>query len=231
MKVRMSIQSSRSPLVRFEGPIISALAVAGAGVIAAMLLELGPLAGHMAAHIATMNILAPLVAVGMGALGWLRADFGRPPALWSATLVQMAVLWGWHSPAIQHASHTSLVLALALHSALLLAALAFWVAIVAGSSNRWQAILALLLSGKLACLIGALLVFSPRLLYLAPANTHSGHSDTGAALADQHLAGLLMLAACPLSYILAAIVLTAQEITKLQTQQPQIGRDRHAVGG
>jgi putative membrane protein len=111
----------------------------------------------------------------------------------------------------------------------LLAAVAFWSSIIA-SASRWKAILALLLSGKLACLIGALLVFSPRLLYAAICYGQGVNLDTAGALADQHLAGLLMLAACPLSYILAAIVLTTQEIATLPTLS-QARRERHPVGG
>lgn len=142
----------------------------------------------------------------------------------------MALLWSWHSPPIQYATHASPALALGLHAALLAAAVAFWSAVIA-SANRWQPILALLLSGKLACLIGALLVFSPRLLYASICYGQSVDLDTGAALADQHLAGLLMLAACPLSYILAAIVLTTQEIANLPTLSSQARRARHPVGG
>jgi putative membrane protein len=57
-------------------------------------------------------------------------------------------------------------------------------------------VLALLLTGKLTCLLAVLLVFAPRALY------------PHAALADQQFAGLLMLAACPLSYLGAALVIT-----------------------
>jgi putative membrane protein len=138
----------------------------------------------------------------------------------------MALLWAWHGPPLQYASHTSPVIALVLHSVLLVSAVVFWSAIIA-SANRWKAILALLLSGKLACLIGALLVFSPRLLYATICYGSAVNLDPAEALADQHLAGLLMLAACPLSYILAAIILTSQEITTL----PQVRRERHPVGG
>jgi putative membrane protein len=111
-----------------------------------------------------------------------------------------------------------------LHAGLLIAALAFWSAVIVSASRPWQTILALLISGKLACLLGALLVFSPRLL-IETATAGDG------AIADQHLAGLLMLAACPLSYILAAIVLTAQELGRLQRRHGKVHQDRFPVGG
>ena len=53
-------------------------------------------------------------------------------------------------------------------------------------------------------MLGALLVFAPRPIY------SSGHH--GFDLADQQLAGLLMLAACPLSYVLAAIVIAVETL-------------------
>lgn len=225
----MHIEGRQHQRIGFGGAIASTLAVGGTGLVAATFIEPGPLANHMALHIATMNVIAPLLAVWLCAAGRLWPSAGHASTLWTATLLQMALLWAWHSPSLQYASHASAVLALALHSALLLTAIAFWCAIIAGA-NRWLSILALLLSGKLACLIGALLVFSPRLLYASICYGQSANLDSAAALADQHLAGLLMLAACPLSYILAAIVLTSQEIANLPTRV-QVRRRPHPVGG
>ena len=207
----------------------SAIAVGVTGLLAAIFVVPGPLAGHMALHIATMNVLAPLLALWICARGWLGRSVEHSSMLWGATLLQMALLWAWHSPPLQFASHTSPLIALGLHSALLLAAVVFWSTIIAGA-RPWQSILALLLSGKLACLVGALLVFSPRLLYAPICYGQSGNADTVSALADQHLAGLIMLAACPLSYVLAAIVLTTKEIATLPTLS-QARRERHPVGG
>jgi putative membrane protein len=81
---------------------------------------------------------------------------------------------------------------------------------------RWRALFALLLTGKLFCLLGALLVFAPRLLYGDPAAGHAWHTpETGDALADQHLGGLLMLAVCPLTYVLAGVIIAAQWLRDL----------------
>ena len=76
-------------------------------------------------------------------------------------------------------------------------------------SARWQAIFLLLLTGKLSCLLGALLIFAPRLLYAA--DIHAPSFDIG-TLDDQQLAGLLMITACPLSYVVAGVVLAARMI-------------------
>jgi putative membrane protein len=103
---------------------------------------------------------------------------------------------------------------------LLAAALWFWLAVLCErGAFRWRALLALLVSGKLFCLIGVLLVFAPRLLYPDVAAGH-GHAATGfeQRLADQHLAGLLMLIACPLSYVLAGVVIAAQWLRDLSAK-------------
>lgn len=206
------------------GASITAFAVLLAGAVVVAFIELGPLSAHMAAHIASMNVAAPLWAVllrGRVPARWRNASAG----LWLATMAQMALVWAAHAPAVHHAAQSWLPALLALHAALFLAALAFWMCIVtAVSTARWHAVLALLACGKLACLLGVLLIFAPRLLLSSPGVIYTMHhfgidhgpADHAAALADQHLAGLLMVAACPLSYVLAAIVLVAQTMAGLE---------------
>ena len=48
------------------GALVGALAVAAAGAVILAFVQLGPLSGHMVAHIASMNVVAPLAAVGIG---------------------------------------------------------------------------------------------------------------------------------------------------------------------
>lgn len=144
--------------------------------------------------------------------------------LWSASFIQIVLLWAWHGQAVQDFAQASAVITLLLQAGLLIAALVFWCAVIVSAARPWQTILALLISGKLACLLGVLLVFSPRLLLSTSA---AGDS----AMSDQHLAGLLMLAACPLSHILAAIVLTARQISGLEQRHGAIRQDRSPIGG
>ena len=84
---------------------------------------------------------------------------------------------------------------IASHAALLLAATTFWISVFSLPAIALACDPALLLTGKLVCLLAALMVFAPRALYGA------GHAHGAAALDDQQLAGLLMIAACPLSYL------------------------------
>jgi putative membrane protein len=160
----------------------------------------------MALHIALMNIAAPLVAVALIHKAPCPAD--RSTTLWSLCAIQVALLWMWHVPSLQRwamESHTREVL---MHGSLFLAAASFWTLLASlPAKSSWQAIFLLLLTGKLTCLLGALLIFAPRPLYAA--HLHS------ATLEDQQLAGLLMVTACPLSYVTAGVVLAAQIVADL----------------
>lgn len=184
--------------------VASGTCVLAVGTLLACFLEFGPHARHMAAHILAMNSVAPALAVI--ALARRKGLSGSASLLWSATVVQIAMLWVWHAPIAQNlVLHSSGAMIVA-HLALLAAATAFWAFLLSlKGSSRWQAIPALLLTGKLVCLLAVLLVFAPRTIYGSP--NHAAHG-----LGDQHLAGLLMLAACPLSYLVAAVVMTVHLI-------------------
>ncbi|BBK35953.1 cytochrome c oxidase assembly protein [Allostella sp. ATCC 35155] len=160
-----------------------------------------PLVGHMARHILIMNLAAPALVLLAPALR--HPSFGR--ALPAATLVQLALLWGWHAPAALSAAMHSPALHLAMELSLLLAAIGFWAGVFApGRRAIGEVALSLLATSKLFCLLGILLVFAPRPLY-SPMPGHGAAGTVADALAGQHLAGLLMLIACPVSYIGAAI--------------------------
>lgn len=184
--------------------VASGTCVLAVGTVLAGLLDFGPHARHMAAHILAMNVVAPVLAVI--ALARRKGLPGGASLLWLATVVQIAMLWVWHAPIAQNlVLHSSGAMIVA-HLALLLAATAFWAFLLSlQGSSRWQAIPALLLTGKLVCLLAVLLVFAPRAIY--DSANHAAHG-----LGDQHLAGLLMLAACPLSYLVAAVVITVDLI-------------------
>jgi putative membrane protein len=168
--------------------------------------EVGMVAGHMLLHIALMSVAAPLAAIGI--VRTARAS-GSAGALWLATIAQIVTLWAWHGPGMPpHGAHG---MAIAMHASLFATAVWFWMALVRlAPAQQWHAIPALLLTGKLACLLAALLVFSPRAL-----------QDTGTdALGDQHLAGLAMIVACPLSYITAAIGIVTQILFDARSTRP-----------
>lgn len=191
----------------------AALTSAGAvfliGVIIVLSGDLGPQARHMGLHILAMNVVAPVVA-GIVMAHW-RVHDAKPSWLWIATVAQIAAVWIAHAPPVQGAALAFPGIQLATHGVLLAAALSFWMLLLSlPDAQRWHAIPALLLTGKLVCLLAVLLVFAPRALY----GTGHGHGPLIPPLDDQHLAGLLMIAACPLSYLVAAVVITVQLINR-----------------
>jgi putative membrane protein len=172
----------------------------------AILADFGPLSAGMAGHILLMNLLAPLVVLWTARAA---PSLVRPfRGLAVPAIVQLLLLWGWHAPPALVAAmgHTSLHLAM--HGSLLLAALWFWSAVVnATRGGQWRALAALLGTSKLFCLLGVLLTFASHPLY--PAMMHHGGMAPD-PLADQQLAGLLMLVACPSSYLVAAVIVASK---------------------
>lgn len=169
----------------------------------------GPLSAQMVAHIVLMNACAPLVAL---ACIWIRPQ-RRIPArnfLFSAMAAQLLLLWAWHAPPVLDAAMRSHFLHLVMQVSLFLSAFWFWSAIfLVRGHRRWRAILALLITGKIFCLLGVLFVFAPRVLYPGVLSGHAAAHSPAVTLADQQLAGLLMIAACPATYVLAGIVIAA----------------------
>jgi putative membrane protein len=166
-----------------------------------------PLAAQMAVHILAMSVAAPLLILLLRRSGLIRGiSFG---GLALATTIQLAALWIAHAPALPHALQGSTAGMLLVHAALFLIALWFWQEVLAaGGDRRWQAILALLITAKLFCLLGALIVFAPR-AFLAP-------------LAEQQAAGLLMLVACPITYLLAAGLIARRWLLQIEARPAQL---------
>jgi putative membrane protein len=215
MRRHVRILRRRPPADLFWLPASAALAALLCGALAILPSSaLGRFSAHMAAHIAAMNVIAPLCAIAIVAAA--RRAMGSE-AFWTATALQIVTLWAWHLPMAQHFSGHGLAGPLLMHGSLFLVALAFWTSLLRlHGRRRWHGVLGLLVTGKFSCLLAALLVFAPRPLY--PSSHHL--SD---ALVDQQLAGLLMITACPLSYVVAGIVMTVQLIRDLPART-----DRHA---
>lgn len=167
---------------------------------------------EMARHVAVMNVAAPLLAIALGRFDRRSRATGGQLAI--ATLAQLCALFAFHTPAVMMTAHAQPALQLVVQAILFAVALAYWVAVLDQiGAARWRAILALLVTGKLFCLLGAVLLFAPRALY-AGGPGHPGH-HTAAVLADQHLAGVLMLAACPATYVLGGVVIAARWVCEL----------------
>jgi putative membrane protein len=171
----------------------------------AILGNFGPLSTGMAGHILLMNLAAPMGAV------WGVHSFplvARPICgVAMPAAAQLLLLWAWHAPPFLAAAMDHPALHFGMQASLMAAALWFWTAVVSATAGRqWRAITALLATSKLFCLLGVLLTFAPHPLY--PAMAHHGVMAVD-PLADQQLAGLMMLVACPLTYLAAAVMVAS----------------------
>lgn len=173
--------------------LVAAIAVTWLSPLAAAAHQ--SLAAHMLQHVLAMNAAALPAA-------WLWRGARLPTACGPLTAagLQVAALMIWHLPGIfAAAAHDALAVA-TMQACLFAAGLVFWVSILdATAASPWRAIVGLLLSAKGACLLGAALVFSRQSLFAGP------HGPV--AIEDQHLAGLVMVAACAVIYSTAALAL------------------------
>jgi putative membrane protein len=119
-------------------------------------------------------------------------------------MVELVVVWAWHTPRLHHAARTS-TLAFALEqAAFLISGLWVWLSALGGDGQRRNrtgaGVLALLLTSMHMTLLGALIALSPRPLF-----GHLQHSGGGSLLADQHLGGAIMLVVGGVSYLLGGL--------------------------
>lgn len=175
----------------------------------------GTLTEHMAVHLFLMNALAPLAALAALRLGTPR--IAAESIVFPAMIGQLAMLWIWHAPPLLAQAMQSAGLHLLMQLSLFSAAVWFWSAVLSlNGSARWRGLFALLLTAKLFCLLGVLLVFAPRFLYPeALSSPHAAGHAVAASLADQQLAGLLMLVVCPASYLTAGVIIAARWVFEI----------------
>jgi len=172
----------------------------------------GVFSRHMIIHIALMTVAAPVLA---SLLLKLSAKSASVSTLFAAVTLQAALLFAWHSPlgvGLAMKGHAGTLL---MQATLFFSALWFWLTVFNQTGEHlWRAVIALLLTGKLFCLIAVLLIFAPRVLY--------GMTAMPIELADQQLAGLLMVTVCPITYVLAAVVLISRWFQTLSDTQSNV---------
>jgi putative membrane protein len=217
------VRSPALPSLAIIGALI-ALATAWIWPIPGMARDL--FAAHMFQHLLVINVAAMLIAA---ARDWLPA-VRHVTTLPIVTALQLAALWMWHAPAVLEMVHHSPVWQGLMQVSLFAAAWLFWRAVL-GCWNRpvWHPIFALLITGKIFCVLGATFVFSRRPLY-----PHFGSPESWgfSALEDQQLAGLLMVSSCALIYVAAAVALFARWLETFPTEpQSTQARDGALIAG
>jgi putative membrane protein len=196
-------------------PLGSGLLTLAAGWLGAFsALFAGPFAAHMTLHMAVVAVAAPLLALGVA--GSRLDPVPRAPRLFSAVLasiVELVLVWAWHTPALHHAARSSTIGFVLEQASFLCSGLWLWLsALGGGEAERAErdgaGIVALLLTCMHMTLLGALLALPPRPLY---SHEHSGaqasqehagqrlHEPT--PLEDQHLGGALMIIVGGTSYL------------------------------
>lgn len=182
-----------------------AVIVMGAWTVAA---SHSGMVGHMTAHMLSVAIAAPLIALGLRGGRFdpaLRLPWLRPLG---ASLVELVVVWGWHLPAARRFAQQPIGLAIE-QATFLLAGLALWSAVLgaAGSGTperRAAGVGALLLTSMHMTLLGVLIGLAPQPLY---PQHHAIHGLT--PLEDQQLGGVVMLVVGTGSYLLGGLAMLA----------------------
>ncbi len=153
---------------------------------------------HMAAHMGVVAVAAPLLAMGIS--GSRHDPALKAPVLFSpmlASLVELVVVWLWHTPALHALARESGAMLLAEQTSFLASGFYLWISVAGGATEKQTGggIIALLLTAMHMTLLGALLALSSRPFY--------GHP-----LDDQQLGGVIMLLIGGASYLLGGLGLS-----------------------
>lgn len=194
-----------------------------AGLLILLLAWAGPLPGlvqhsfaaHMLLHMTVVGIGVPVLAVGLAPAvagrGPMRSQLALPIVV---SVLDLVVVWGWHAPAMHHASRTS-GLALGIEQLSFAAvSLAVWlVALSSTAETRRSAALAgamtLFFTSMHMTLLGALVGLAPRPIYAD--HLHSGPLSP---LVDQQLGGTIMLAIGGVIYLVGGLMLMARVLKR-----------------
>ena len=180
----------------------SANARAGWGAIALMfVIFVSPLCALASAlfsarvfhHVLLVAAVAPLLA-----LAFPLRRLGSPPLAMLVT-ANAVILWLWHAPATYEWGLASVPAYWLMQGSLLASAWALWRAILAPSTPPGSSIVALVATVAQMGLLGAIIVFAPRPLYLVHLASTAPWGLS--PLADQQLAGLLMWVPAMLPYL------------------------------
>ena len=194
---------------------LGVLLLAWAGPLPSMVA--GSFAAHMALHMTVVGVGIPLLAAGIGPWvarrGWLRSQLALPIAV---SVIDLVVVWGWHAPALHHASRTWPWALVAEQLSFAIVSLLVWlVALASTTETRRSAALAgamaLFFTSMHMTLLGALVGLAPRPIY-------GGHVHSSASglppLADQQLGGVIMLGIGGVIYLAGGLMLMARVLQR-----------------
>jgi putative membrane protein len=208
---------------------VAALAAAWLGALRGLLP--GPFSAHMAEHMVVVAVAAPLLAFGaagtrLDPVRYLPRFFAVAPA----SIAELILVWGWHTPALhQAARHSGAAFALE-QGSFLLSGLWLWAAAVGGDrrARAGAGIVGLLLTCMHMTLLGALLALPPRPLYDHGAAQgqqarHAAHGEPSRLrpLADQHLGGAIMIVLGGAAYLCGGLWLALGLVRGAEAGEPR----------
>jgi putative membrane protein len=165
----------------------------------------GSFAAHMTLHMTVTGIAAPLIAAGLAPRVSNWRVLARPGAIaLTVTLLDLAVIWAWHAPALHRAARARPdILALEQASFVLVAVAVWTVALAAPAGRHAEAALAgamtLFFTSMHMTLLGALLALAPQPLF--------GHAH---GIGDQHLGGAIMLMVGAVVYLAGGLFVASR---------------------
>jgi len=179
----------------------------------------------MIVHMTVVSIAAPLIALGMAGTSFDPAS--RWPSVLAPlpmSLVEMLIVWGWHSPAARAFASSSTAGLLLEQCMFLAGGLLLWSACLgtlhaASMARRAGGVIALLLTTMHMTLLGVLIALAPRPLFGTAGFQWFGIAV--APLADQELGGVVMLLIGAGSYLLGGLALMSR---LLWSSQVGVGR-------
>ncbi len=160
-------------------------------------------------HVLLIALAAPLLARALPS-----TRVATPFA--AATLLQAAILWGWHLPRAYDAALSSNGIYLLMQVSLLGSATLFWRAFLA--AKPWPAAIGQVATLTQMGLLGALITLAPRALYAPHLATTQAWGLS--PLQDQQLAGLIMWIPAGGVYLAAAIAAGRSGLGQANGQSP-----------
>lgn len=191
-----------------------------AGALVLLFAWAGPLPGlvpqsfaaHMWLHMLVVGVAVPLLAAWLAPRLAITSALALPIVV---SLLDFVVVWGWHAPALHHASRSMPMVLVAEQASFFAISLLVWLVALSGRDRGNAAMggaMALFFTSMHMTLLGALLGLSPRPLY---EGHHIGDGWLGLTpLADQQVGGVVMLAIGGVVYLAGGLTLMARVLRR-----------------
>lgn len=172
---------------------------------------------HMIVHMAVVAGAAPLLAAGLAGGRYDFVSRSRILTPLMASIIELFVVWGWHSPAARELAEGSGLVRGLEQASFLIAGLVLWLSCLGGAGEekdgrRLAGTLGLLFTSMHMTLLGALLSLSPRPLYGEGEVTCFGVPLTAGQ--DQQVGAVVMLLVGAAVYLAGGVALLGRTLNQ-----------------